>query len=102
MTLWSSILGPVPGPANRRQRGWALIFSALRPYRWIITVGVVAGLIWTTCKVAIPKVVGWAIDDSILASHHGSLLKWALILLGIGLVSATCTGLRRYSAFAAS
>ena len=92
----------MPDPANRRRRGWALIFSALRPYRWIITAGVVAGLVWTGCKVAIPKVVGWAIDDSILATHHGSLLKWALIVLGIGLVSATCTGLRRYSAFAAS
>jgi ATP-binding cassette subfamily B protein len=92
----------VPAPANRHRRGWALILSSLKPYRWSIAIGVAAGLVWTACKVLIPTVVGRAIDEGILANHHDALLRWALILLGIGLVSATCTGVRRYFAFAVS
>ena len=61
--------------------------------------GVLAGVVWTGAKVTIPTLSRRAIDDGIVGGKHGALAHWALIIVVVGVVSALCTGLRRYSAF---
>src|SRR5207248_11535977 len=82
-----------------RRAGWRLLRSALREQRRGIVFGVLAGLIWTAAKVAVPSLAQRGIDQGIVYDQRGALLKWGLIILGVGAVSATCTGLRRWYAF---
>src|SRR5205085_9022340 len=40
-----------------------------------------------------------AVDHGIIESRSGELLRWSLCIVGVGVVSAACVGLRRYLAF---
>ena len=64
-----------------------------------IILGVVFGLVWTVAKVSVPLLAGLAVDRGIVHSRPGALLRWTLVLIGVGLVVAVFTGLRRYQAF---
>jgi ATP-binding cassette subfamily B protein len=92
----SSGAGPA---APSRRDGWRLLRSAIRRHRAWTAVGVFAGLIWTGAKVTIPTLSRHAIDDGIIGGHKGALAHWSIIMVGVGVVSALCTGFRRYSAF---
>jgi ATP-binding cassette subfamily B protein len=73
--------------------------STVRPQRnWVIT-GVVAGAVWTVAKIVIPAFAGAAIDNGIIPGDGGVILKYALLILLVGLVQAAGTAMRRYSAF---
>ena len=61
--------------------------------------GVLAGLFWTAAKVSVPKLTGRAIDHGIIHPRHHELLMWSLLIVGVGVISGICTGLRRYQAF---
>jgi ATP-binding cassette subfamily B protein len=71
----------------------------VRPQRAGIILGVVFGLIWTAAKVTVPSLTRKGIDQGVVQDRPGALLKWSLIMLAVGLVSALCTGLRRFIAF---
>ncbi len=90
---------PSPPAGPTRRDGWKLLREAIRRHRGWTIVGVVAGLVWTAAKVTIPSLSRRAIDQGIIGREHGALLKWALAIVSVGVVSALCTGLRRYSAF---
>ena len=57
------------------------------------------GLVWTAAKVSVPLITSRAIDEGIIHPRSGALLKWTLVMVGVGLVVALSTGLRRYRAF---
>jgi ATP-binding cassette, subfamily B, bacterial len=80
-------------------RGWGLLREVIRPYWRLTAAGVTAGMIWTAAKVSVPALTATAIDKGILSHRHGALLRFALIILAVGVVSAVCTGTRRYLAF---
>jgi ATP-binding cassette subfamily B protein len=61
--------------------------------------GVIAGLIWTLAKVALPLMAGKAIDEGVIAKDPGALRFWTLSIIAVAVVSAVCTGLRRFLAF---
>jgi ATP-binding cassette subfamily B protein len=71
----------------------------VRPQRTGIIIGVVAGLVWTAAKVTVPTLTRIAIDRGVIHNQRGALLQWTLLMLGVGVVSAACTGTRRYLAF---
>jgi ATP-binding cassette subfamily B protein len=71
----------------------------LREQRLGVTAGIVAGLIWTAGKVAVPWLLGVAIDKGIKPRHMAAIEHWALFIGLAGVVSATFTGFRRYLAF---
>ena len=77
--------------------------GTIRPQWGAIGAGIVAGLVWTAAKVTVPSVTRLAVDQGIGTAerppHDGALLKWSLVMLAVGLVSAACTGVRRYLAF---
>ncbi|MHB1446646.1 MAG: ABC transporter ATP-binding protein, partial [Acidimicrobiales bacterium] len=76
-----------------------LLFEETMHNRGAVVTGVTAGLAWTACRVVIPLFTGIAIDHGIRHSNLHSLAAWAVIIAVVGAVSATCSGLRRYSAF---
>jgi len=76
-----------------------LLLSTIRPQRNGIIIGVIAGLIWTAAKVTVPTLTRIAIDRGVIHQEPGQLAKWTLVMLAVGVVSAACTGTRRYLAF---
>ncbi|HEX7169050.1 MAG TPA: ABC transporter ATP-binding protein [Acidimicrobiales bacterium] len=83
----------------RNRPGWRLLGELVRPQRRTIVLGVLAGLFWTLAKVAVPTLARVAIDEGIIDNRDGALAKWTLAMLGVGIVAAVSTGLRRYNAF---
>ncbi|HMQ24423.1 MAG TPA: ABC transporter ATP-binding protein [Acidimicrobiales bacterium] len=82
-----------------RSPGATLILSLIRRQWKGVTAGVLVGLAWTLAKVAVPLAVAVAIDRGIDPYDGSALLAWTLVILGLGLVAAAFTGLRRYLAF---
>jgi ATP-binding cassette subfamily B protein len=89
----------MPRPPSARRAGWRLLLGTVRPQRTGIIIGVVAGLVWTAAKVTVPSLTRVAIDRGVIHDQPGALARWSLAMLGVGLVSAACTGTRRYLAF---
>ncbi len=82
-----------------RQRGWRLMRSAIAPQRsWVIG-GVIAGLVWTGAKIAIPLLAAAAIDQGILPGDSTAIIVFSLLIVVAGIVQAVGTGARRYAAF---
>ena len=71
----------------------------VRPQRKSVILGVLAGLFWTLTKVAVPSVTRLAIDQGIVENEEGALLRWTMVMLVLGAISAICMGFRRYNAF---
>ncbi len=46
------------------------------------------GVVWMVCQALFPAAMSRAIDDGIIARDGGVLLRWCLVLLGLGIVSA--------------
>jgi ATP-binding cassette subfamily B protein len=69
-------------------------------HRGTVAIGVLAGQFWTLTRVVIPILTASAINDGIVKGHTTHLMWWGLAILILGGLSATCSGLRRYLAFA--
>jgi ATP-binding cassette subfamily B protein len=82
-----------------RRPGWRLLLHTIRPHRTTILLGVLAGFVWTAAKISVPKLTQAAIDHGIIGNEKGALMKWGLIILVVGAISATAMGFRRYQAF---
>lgn len=53
------------------------------------------GTIWMVAQAVMPAVIGLAIDRGVAARDTGELVKWTLVMLGIGLIQAT-SGIMRH------
>jgi len=62
-----------------------------------LATGVLAGVLWSSGKVAVPKLTSLAIDRAVLGS--GSLLVWTVLLLGVAVVAGCFLAWRRWCAF---
>jgi ATP-binding cassette subfamily B protein len=78
--------------------GWALMRGVLWEQRGGVVLGVLSGLMWTLGKISVPLLVRQAIDRGLRGGPEAPL-RWALAILGAGILSALFTGLRRYYAF---
>jgi ATP-binding cassette subfamily B protein len=74
--------------------------EAVRPHRALMYLGVGVGVVWAVARVSIPAMAGVAVDHGITNDDWSSTFSWMLLILLVGAVQATCTGLRRYLAFA--
>jgi len=83
----------------RGNEGWALLRRQMRLQRKGLTLGIVAGLLWTVGKVSVPKLVQSAIDHGIDKGDTAAIKRWAILIVFAGLVSGVFTGLRRFFAF---
>ena len=94
------------------REGWRLLSRMTGRNRRLVALGVLAGQIWTILRVAIPLLTAGAINlvQELAQSHghHGAaphrhlgeLVWWGTAILVLGALSATCSGIRRYLAFA--
>ena len=81
----------------QRSEGWKLLRGLLRDQRRNLVIGGLIGVTWASFKVAIPQVTKFAINDGI--EKNGPLLKWSLIIIGLGVMTGILSGFRRYVAF---
>ena len=79
--------------------GWALIGRQMLVQKWGLLAGAMAGLVWTLAKVTVPKLVELAIDKGIETGNSDQVSRYAWGIAIAGVVAATFTGIRRYSAF---
>ena len=79
--------------------GWRLIGRQLWSQRLGIAAGVGAGLVWTLAKVSVPTLVSRAIDQGMEQGDAAVVARYAWLIAGAGVIVATFTGIRRYSAF---
>ena len=87
---------------SSRRAGWRLLRDAVGEQRRSVVLGVLAGLLWTAAKVAVPSLTQRSIDQGIIRGVPGALLKWAIVMMLVGAVQGTCSGLRRWYAFGIS
>ena len=95
----SSVPGlPAEAPGERRE-AWRFLLAEVFGHRSWVYSGVGAGLAWTAARVAIPSLTATAIDRGIIGDDAGLLALLAILILGLGAISAACAGFRRYAAF---
>jgi ATP-binding cassette, subfamily B, bacterial len=92
------------------REGWRLLSRMTGRNRRLVALGVLAGQLWTGLRVAIPLLTAGAIDlvqglaqgNGHRPGHHhlSELVWWGVAILLLGGLSATCSGIRRYLAFA--
>ncbi|HET9733026.1 MAG TPA: ABC transporter ATP-binding protein [Acidimicrobiales bacterium] len=79
--------------------GWHLLWITTLRTRAAIIAGVVAGLLWTGARVVIPSLTGAAVDKGVIHHSNRSLATYAILIIVLGVGSATCSGFRRFLAF---
>lgn len=82
---------------TQRSEGWRLLREALMAQRRNLLLGALVGILWASFKVAVPQMTKYAINDGI--EKNGPLLRWALIIAGLGVLTGVLSGMRRYIAF---
>jgi ABC-type multidrug transport system fused ATPase/permease subunit len=56
--------------------------------RWTVLGGIAFGVLWMCCQALVPLVLGRAVDEGVAGQDGDALLRWALVLLGIGVLQA--------------
>jgi ATP-binding cassette, subfamily B, bacterial len=82
-----------------RRAGWKLMREMVRPHHGLMYLGIAAGLVWAVARVAVPTLVGNAIDYGVERGDWEVIAGWTLAILLVGGVQAVATGARRYAAF---
>ena len=73
--------------------------SELRSQRRWLTLGILAGALWTGARLTGPLLAALAIDEGILPGNGHKVLVYSLLILFVGVIQAIGTALRRYTAF---
>lgn len=74
-----------------------LIWQTAKEEKWGVLLGMLASVMWTAGRVTVPLMVQLGLDRGV--RQDGPLLRWVLLILGAGFVSAVFLGARRYLAF---
>ena len=74
-----------------------LIWRTAVEEKWGVLLGMLASILWTAGRGTVPLMVQLGLDRGV--RQDGPLLKWVLLILGAGFVSAVFLGVRRYLAF---
>ncbi len=82
---------------TQRSEGWKLLRGMLREQRRNLLFGAVIGISWAGFKTAVPQMTKNAINQGI--EKDGPLLKWVVIIVGLGVLTGLLSGMRRYVAF---
>ena len=74
-----------------------MIWLARRQWRTLLG-GIALGGPWMLSIALVPAAIGRAVDEGIVGRDLGALLRWALVILGLGLTSAVTSDLRHFFA----
>jgi len=89
---------PLDAEAATRLAGRRLVVAQIRAQQKGIALGMFLGVLWTSGKIFVPKLVGRTIDRGIVGGHDASLHNGTIAVLAVGFVSAACAGARRWNA----
>jgi ABC-type multidrug transport system fused ATPase/permease subunit len=84
---------PDPGVPDSRTPG-RYLWWLVRQQRTTVIVGMIMGITWMVAQALMPAAIGRAIDAGIVARNGGELLRWTLILLGLGILQSIAGVLR--------
>lgn len=62
------------------------IWAFVKPYRVKIYLSVAAVLVFTATQLAIPLVIGWAIDGAMVAGGNANNLIWAVVIFAVAVL----------------
>jgi ABC-type multidrug transport system fused ATPase/permease subunit len=62
------------------------------------SLGMLAGMAWMLAIALVPAAVGKGVDDGIVPGDLGGLVRWALVLIGLGAICAVMAATRHYFA----
>ncbi|MGW5671049.1 ABC transporter ATP-binding protein [Micromonospora sp. NPDC003776] len=82
-----------PGTPDARSATRYLVWLAGR-HPLLFGAGITLGVVWMVAQALMPAAVGRAIDAGLAQRDPQALLRWGLVLLGLGLVQATAGILR--------
>jgi ABC-type multidrug transport system fused ATPase/permease subunit len=82
-----------PGAPDTRSPLRFLLWIARLQWRTLLA-GVFFGVIWMVSQALMPAAIGRAIQDGIVADDNQALIRWALILLGLGATTAAAGVMR--------
>lgn len=77
--------------------GWPLLRRMLREQRVGLAVGMVAGLLWSAGKVAVPRLTREAVDRGVIGRE--SLWFWTGLIAAAAVIAGVFSGWRRWIAF---
>ena len=86
-----------PGTPDTRGPLWFLLWVGRQQWRTQVAV-LVMGVAWMVTIALVPAAVGRGIDEGIVAGDTGGLVRWSLVLLGLGTVAAAAGAARHYFA----
>ncbi|SDP34960.1 ABC-type multidrug transport system, ATPase and permease component [Pedococcus dokdonensis] len=90
---------PFPDPGRPDTRSTARFMLWVGRQQWRTQVlGMLAGMAWMLAIALVPAAVGKGVDDGIVPGDLGGLLRWALVLIGLGAVCAVTAAIRHYFA----
>ncbi len=82
---------------EQRSEGWKLLRAMLKAQQRNLLIGGLIGILWASFKVMVPQMTKYAINDGI--EKNGPLLRWAVIIGLLGVLTGVLSGMRRYVAF---
>jgi ATP-binding cassette subfamily B protein len=82
---------------EQRSEGWKLLRAMLKVQRRNLLIGGLIGILWASFKVMVPQMTKYAINDGL--EKNGPLLRWAVIIGLLGVLTGVLSGMRRYVAF---
>jgi len=86
---------PASDPGDPDLRGpWLFLLRVVRLQGGTVALGATYGVVWMAAQALAPFVLGRAVDQGLAAGDGGALLRWALVLVGLGLVQAATSVLR--------
>src|SRR5690242_21672620 len=86
-SLMRQIPFPDPGRPDTRSTLRFMVWVAREQWRTQV-LGMLAGMVWMVSLALIPAALGRGVDEGIVPGDVGGLVRWALVLLGLGAVAA--------------
>ncbi|MGO4342218.1 ABC transporter transmembrane domain-containing protein [Pedococcus sp. 2YAF34] len=88
---------PDPGRPDTRSTLRFMVWVAREQWRTQV-LGMLAGMVWMVSLALIPAALGRGVDEGIVPGDVGGLVRWALVLLGLGAVAAGTAAARHFFA----
>ncbi|GAA2170055.1 ABC transporter ATP-binding protein [Pedococcus bigeumensis] len=95
--LMQTIPFPDPGRPDTRSTTRFMLWVGRQQWRTQV-LGMLAGMAWMLAIALVPAAVGKGVDDGIVPGDLGGLVRWALVLIGLGAICAATAAIRHYFA----